>query len=120
MRAPKEDNQPLYNYTHMPTNMKHTFPVNEMQGLTELADPFSFTKGCKTMKIPRGNNPLLNKKAIFSTMLFDLKDDPKQENPLSNPEIEEKMIKLLISEMKKNDAPVEQYERLGLIKEDVK
>jgi len=38
MRAPKADNQPLYNYTHMPTNMKHTFSVDEMQQVTELAE----------------------------------------------------------------------------------
>ncbi len=112
MRVPKEDNKPLFNYTHMPTHMKHTFSVKEMQELTELAEPFTFTKGCKTMKIPSDKKSSLSAK--FTTKLFDLEADPRQEHPISDPEIEEKMIKHLIREMKKNDAPGEQYERLGL------
>ena len=115
MRGPKADNQPLYNYTHMPTNMMHTFPVEEMQELTELSEPFDFTKGCKTMKIPAGKSSSLSGKSEFTTMVFDLKTDSQQEQPLAKPEVEKKMIKLLIQEMKKNDAPTEQYERLGLL-----
>jgi len=65
------------------------------------------------MKIPRASNPLLQNESTVTTMLFDLESDSKQENPISNDVIEEKMIQLLKQEMKKNDAPIEQYERLG-------
>ena len=114
MRGTNRKNEPLFNYTHMPTNMRHTFPVEDMQRLTELAEPFTFTKGCKSMKIPNSNSSGHGEKVEFQTLLFDLQTDPNQEHPISDPEIEQMMINHLIREMKKNDAPVEQYERLGL------
>jgi hypothetical protein len=47
-------------------------------------------------------------------MLFDLQTDPKQEHPLDDPAIEEMMVKHMVRLMKENDAPSEQFERLGL------
>lgn len=43
-------NEPLYNYTLMPTHMREMFPPKELQEL-ELSEPFSFTKGCRLLKI---------------------------------------------------------------------
>ncbi len=48
----KPDNTPLYEYTLMPTHMRKIFGVDELQDI-ELQEPFSFTKGCRTMKIAR-------------------------------------------------------------------
>jgi hypothetical protein len=112
MRAPiKKRNKPLFNYTLMPTHMRNRFSPNELRGM-ELADPFSFTKGCKTLKV-KAYNPAGNSYGGCH-FLFDLKEDPKQENPLDNPEIEVKMKKLLLELMEENDAPEDQYIRLGL------
>ncbi|MDA0745056.1 MAG: sulfatase [bacterium] len=110
MRAPaQEDNQPLYNYTLMPTHMRTMFSVEELQEGIELAYPFHFTKGCQTMRIPsRGRG----KK--WETTLYDVESDPKQENPLNDESIENRMIELMVAEMKKCDAPPEQFERMGL------
>lgn len=104
------DNQPLFEYTLMPTHMRHRFGVEELQAI-ELAKPFTFTKGCQTMKIEgRGwRNPY-----PFGTLLFDGENDPHQENPLVSAEIEEMMLKYLIELMHQNDAPAEQFERMGL------
>jgi len=113
MRAPAtEENTPLFEYTHMPTHMRHTFWVDEMQGLQELSEPFSFTKGCRLMKIP--TRPGRRRKENRDTMLFDLADDPKQLNPIDDTAVEERMIEHLVRLMKENDAPEEQFERLGL------
>jgi len=111
MRGPANPlNMPLYDYTLMPTHMRKLFSVDELKTM-ELAEPFTFTKDCKTMKIKAGAtlNPY-----IYGTLLFDLQNDPNQENPIFEAEIEKRMIKLLIEEMKKSDAPIEQYERLGI------
>ena len=112
MRAPvRPDNQPLFQYTHMPTHMRGLFSVNEMRGV-EMRKPFPFTKGCPTMKIPARQawiDPV-----TFVTMLFDLETDPKQENPIQNAAVEERMIAHVMRLMEENDAPPEQYERLGL------
>ncbi|MBE3100933.1 MAG: sulfatase [Firmicutes bacterium] len=115
MRAPvSEDNQPLYNYTLMPTHMRNRFSIKELQN-TELSDLMSFTKGCKVLKIKSFGIPELNFNPYnFGTLLFDVKNDPLQKEPINDPEIESKMVSHLIKLMKENDAPVEQYERLGL------
>ncbi|MFW9822623.1 MAG: sulfatase [Candidatus Thorarchaeota archaeon] len=116
MRAPSNPfNIPLYDYTLMPTHMRGFFSINELKTV-DLADPFSFTKGLKLMRTDtrlRYINPY-----IFGSLLFDLHDDPDQENPINNAEIEKKMITALIIEMKKNESPMEQFERLGIPYDD--
>ena len=114
MRAPvSPDNSPLYQYTHMPTHMTHTFPVEEMHRLEGLAEPFAFTKGCRTMKIGATYGKWVDAHS-FGTLLHDIEADPGQTRPLNDPEAEKKMIRHLVREMQANDAPPEQYERLGL------
>lgn len=111
MRAPVTgDNIPLYNYTLMPTHMRHLFSVEELQQI-ELAEPFAFTKGCKTIKVAAGVrvNPY-----VYGSLLFDLKSDPHQEHPMADARIEKRMIGLMIDLMRHNDAPPEQYVRLGI------
>jgi arylsulfatase A-like enzyme len=111
MRAPVQpDNAPLYEYTLMPTHMRHIFDVGELQDI-QLQEPFSFTKGCRTMKI--AGRPSFESHS-FGTLLFDLQNDPRQEHPLHDPALEARMTELLVQQMRAGDAPTEQYERLGL------
>ena len=96
--------------------MREMFPPKELQEL-ELSEPFSFTKGCRLLKIKNvekreytndlGEHP-------YKTLLFDLEKDPKESEPISNPEVEEYFRKEMVRIMKENDAPKEQYERMGL------
>ncbi len=112
MRAPKTStNQPLYEYTLMPTHMRSRFSVSEMQNV-ELAEPFTFTKGCPTMKIPAISGQA--SPYLFGTLLFDLQNDPGQEHPIVDEDVEWRMIELMVALMRENDAPPEQYERLNL------
>lgn len=111
MRAPaRDDNLPLYEYTLMPTHMRHTFDVAELQDI-QIAEPFSFSKGCRTMKI--AGRPWVDAHA-FGTKLFDLSRDPSQERPIEDKAVEERLIAQMQQIMKDTDAPLEQYERLGL------
>ena len=111
MRAPaRPENTPLWDYTLMPTHMRHLFDPAELQDI-QLAEPFPFTKGCRTMKLPARN--WVNAHS-FGTLLFDMQIDPAQEHPLSDPIIEQKMIDHLVGLMRANNAPSEQYERLGV------
>ena len=48
------------------------------------------------------------------TMLFDLRNDPGQIKNITGTVIEEKYMELLARELKRVDAPLEQFERLGL------
>jgi arylsulfatase A-like enzyme len=111
MRAPASpENAPLFNYTLMPTHMRARFSVEELRDI-ELAAPLNFTKGCRTIKVPAkrwpGSHP-------FETLLFDLQTDPAQEHPIVDPEVESTMIAHMTRLMADNDAPSEQFERLGL------
>ena len=113
MKAPKElNNWPLYQYTLMPTHMRGMFSNKELK-TTELAKPFSFTKGLKTMRIEVPKAHRINKR-IREDLLFDIENDPRQEHPLKDKKIEAMMTKHMVKVMKENDAPKEQYKRLGL------
>jgi arylsulfatase A-like enzyme len=114
MRAPANpENKPLYEYTLMPTHIRSRFSVDELR-TAELAEPFAFTKGVRPLKIEA--RPWI-KAHPFGTLLFDLEADPRQEHPLQDPQVEARMIRLLIGLMVDNDAPAEQFERLGLVGE---
>lgn len=111
MRAPiRPDNTPLFEYTLMPTHMRARFAVSELQDIS-LSEAFSFTQGVRPLKIP-GRTYV--SAYTFGTMLFDLATDPAQEHPLVHDEVELHMCKLLVDWMHWNDAPREQFERLGL------
>jgi len=116
MREPaRPENTPLFEYTLMPTHMRGPFSVDELCGDNiQLTEPFSFTKGCRTMQIPSNKLGAEAPMRRFGTQLFDLEEDPRQENPITDAEVEERMIGLLKGEMETCDAPAEQFERLGL------
>ncbi len=111
--AAREDNGPLFHYTHMPTHMRHTFSVEEMRQAT-MAPPFQFTKGCPVMKIP-GAWPRWQKEALTrQNLLYDLEADPGQTRPTKDPEVEARMLAHLRRLMEEAEAPEEQVQRLGL------
>ncbi|MFB3892116.1 MAG: sulfatase [Phycisphaerae bacterium] len=111
MRAPASaDNKPLFNYTLMPTHMRNMFRMDELRA-AEISRPFSFTKGAPLIRTPASPWYQPHK---FGTLLFDVQEDPRQERPLKDPAVEKMMIDHLVRLMKENDAPEEQYERLGL------
>lgn len=104
------DNQPLAEYTLMPTNMRGRFPV-ELLARAELVAPLSFTKGAPVLRVPAlaPTNP-----AAFGSLLFDLQTDPGQQHPLVDAALELRMARMLVDAMRDADAPPEQYVRLGL------
>lgn len=113
MRAPvTANNTPLYEYTLMPTHMRSMFSTDELQNIV-LAEPFSFTKACRTMRIA-SHGDLAGDAYHFGTMLFDLENDPQQENPIRDPQLEGHMLHLMKKLMKENDCPPDQYQRIGV------
>ncbi len=114
MRAPAgAENQPLFNYTHMPAHMRTPFSLDEIRTAV-MAPPFPFTKGCPVMRIDAQDRSGWVKAHDFGTLLFDIEVDPKQLLPLHDDAIERRMIEHLVREMRANDAPEEQFKRLGL------
>ena len=100
-----------YNYTLMPMHIRTRFSVEELRQ-AELVDGFSFTKGCPVLKVPGTGTG--SKPKTRETLLFDLQDDPEELRPIQDEAIEKRMTSLIVDLMKANDAPEEQYDRLGL------
>ncbi|MFI6300005.1 sulfatase-like hydrolase/transferase [Nonomuraea sp. NPDC050790] len=111
MRAPaRPANAPLEEHTLMPTHMRGRFSPAELANI-ELAEPFSFTKGMRTVRV--AGRTFLNPYS-FGTLLFDLETDPEQLSPIVDDEAERRMAGLLVELLRAGDAPPSQYERLGL------
>lgn len=111
MHSAARPEAPVYEYTLMPTHMRAMFSTEELKG-AELAGPFSFTKGCRVLRIEGQDH--MGDTTSFGSMLFDLKMDPKQEHPVEDEEVRARMLGYIRECMEKNDAPQELYERLGV------
>lgn len=113
MRAPvRPDNTPLRAYTLDLARKGRPFPPEQLETMM-VVPPFSFTKGCSLLRIDtvgRNNADSYGQ----GHLLFDVSADPKQEHPIDDPELEQRMIDTLIRLMKESDSPDDQYERLGL------
>ena len=91
--------------------MRKLFSVEELRE-AQLFSGFSFTKGCPVLKVPAVNgsmNPLQ-----YGNKLFNLQKDPHQLTEISDFAVEQKMAGLIQEFMQQNDAPIEQYERMGI------
>lgn len=118
--VPGENNAPRFDYTLMPTHMRSRFSADELRAdRVTLAEPFSFTKGCPLLRVgppaDQQHHPIPELQAAsMRHALYDLETDPGQDTPIDDPAAESRMIELLTAEMRRADAPAEQYERLGL------
>lgn len=113
MRACREPgNRPLYEHTLMPTHMRGFFSPDELSSAI-LHQGFSFTKNVPVL---RTEGHVFNDPYAFGTLLFDLDDDPRQQHPLVDDEIERRMATALVQLLRESEAPESQYERLGLPK----
>ena len=114
MRAPvRPDNGPLANYTLMPTHMRGFFDLGHLARAT-LAPPFSFTKGCSTLRVDAAGKPGQLNESLYRNWLWDLQADPRQQAPVNDAAVERRMTELMVRLMRECDSPAEQFARLGL------
>lgn len=109
MKAPVEGTE-FYEYTLMPTHMQRRFSPEELQNI-ELQEPFSFTKGCRTLKIKA--QEAMNNPVNFGTKLFCLKEDPNQEHPQDDIVKETELANEMIRMMHEDECPKERFTRFG-------
>jgi len=111
MRASKDvTNEPLFEYTLWPTRAFGRGHPGLPQA--ELCQELTFTKDLRTLRLP-GDDLTLSAWA-FGSLLFDLERDPGQEQPLRDDALELRIASLLVELMRANDAPADQFLRLGL------
>ncbi|HEV7275987.1 MAG TPA: sulfatase [Devosiaceae bacterium] len=113
-------NQEIYQYTLMPTHIWEPFSTEELADAT-LSDGFEFTKGAKLLKVPvSSRSPFYDNYgpgALLEsdTRLYDLENDPGQENPIQSAPVEAGLRVLMAELMQANDAPPEAFNRIGLV-----
>lgn len=106
------DNQPLYQHTLMPAQMRGFYPAAQLQQ-AELHPGFTFTQGIPLLRVPWALSH-------FATggpgqhRLYDLAHDPSQQSPCHAPSTEADLIEALRTLLREVDAPPSQYKRLGL------
>lgn len=105
-----KENKPLNEYTLMPNHMRGPFSIEEM-AKAEMIEGFPFMRGSRVMKIPAEvyNNP-----GRYGTLLFDLETDPEEKEPIRDREVELRLMKAMRDLMVKNQAPEEQFVRIGI------
>lgn len=111
MRSASDPDAPVFEYTLMPTHMRCMFSPEELS-TAELSGPFSFTKGCRVLKIKAENRS--GDTTSFGTRLYDLQTDPEQNTPIDNEKVRKCMESRLQRFFDENEAPEELYERFGL------
>ncbi|MFC9427635.1 hypothetical protein [Streptomyces sp. NPDC056987] len=92
----------MFEHTLMPTRMRGRFSAEELADF-ELAEPFAFTKGVRTIRVAGRTffNPYRS-----GTLLYDLRADPEQRAPIVDDTVELRMASLLVELLRANDAPV--------------
>ena len=115
MRGRQSDDATLYDYTLMPTHMTRPFSVDELAGRTSLHEGFGFTRGCAVLQIGgRYADAHKPHPSIEQTLLWDVQNDPLQQQPIEDAEIERRLSDQLVELMRQCEAPPEQFERMGL------
>lgn len=104
-------NQPLEEYTLMPTHMRGRFSPKELENWKR-APPFGFTKNVPLIHLS-AKSRLINPWA-HGTLPFDLNNDPNQIFPVQDDERELYMLRLLAKLMHESEAPESQFTRLGI------
>lgn len=109
MRAPRNLEIPLCEYTLMPTHMMEFFSEKELATMRR-HDGFSFTKGLPVMRIETEAGI----RCVESTdYLFDLQRDPGEKFPIRNENIRKKMEERMLELLRWSDAPGELLKRFG-------
>lgn len=113
MLPPVPGNRPLNEYTLMPTHMACMFQSEELRSM-QRAGGFSFTKGCPLMCIESDAPDILSDPNAGGELLFDVLADPQQRHPIEDAELAGRFRAEIARLMRENDAPAEQFVRMGL------
>lgn len=109
LRAPIKE-EDVTEYTLMPTKMIGFAPLEDLRKAT-LSEPFGFTKGCPVLSYPGRFGR--SKMPVGTDILFDLANDPHEENPLDDAAKKAEMCTAIVKLMKENEAPQELYAHFG-------
>ncbi|MFV0575887.1 MAG: sulfatase [Vibrio sp.] len=111
MRTPREKQNSLNEYTVMPMHIDSLFSVDSLSK-SSLSDGFSFTQGAKLLKIPTSIN--YTNAYRFGNKLYNIVNDPNQNSPINNVELELKYSRKIKELMESEESPEEVFPYYGL------
>lgn len=115
------DNRPLYQYTLMPWHIQKPMMIPEIaQADDTLFRGFEFARHTPLLKIPVDER--YDKKRYYrysshmqyGSLVFDRQRDPQQLSPIKDAQLEASLAGVMARLMRENEAPAEQFVRLGL------
>jgi arylsulfatase A-like enzyme len=109
MRFPENPETPRVEYTWMPCRMAKRFEKQEFTNCS-LGAPLPFSKGIPVPQL-RTERPT---PLPPDHRLFDIRSDPRQENPLDDSEVEERLLKELARQMQAVHAPACSFNYFGI------
>lgn len=115
---PDMEGHALYEYTLMPQHSTTPFTPTELRDAV-LHRGFGFSQGVPLLQIPAtpdAKRPPMQGGGFEdrATVLYDLRADPGQTQPVDNLQTEEKFIAAIAAEMARHEAPPELYERFDI------
>ncbi|MEM8580676.1 MAG: sulfatase [Pseudomonadota bacterium] len=113
----------LHLYTLMPSHLMDLFDISELQS-SELAPPFNFTKGAPTLRMrldPKNTQVGQDGDTLedCETALYDVKADPRQESPLNDHAVEQRLAAEIAYHFALHDAPPELFSHFDVPQSDV-
>lgn len=109
LRAPRDVEEPLYEYTLMPTHMMQFFSPQELATM-QRHDGFLFTKGLPVMQIQTSSQSRCTESR---DLLFDLRVDPLERQQVQADGVRRRLEAGMLTLMRENDAPGEAYRRFA-------
>ena len=111
----------LHLYTLMPTHMIDLFGLEELK-TSELAPPFDFTKGVPTLRMrldPKNTQVGMDGQSLqdCATVLYNVEVDPRQESPLTDQNVVDRLKREIARHFRNHDAPEELYAHFNLSRE---
>ena len=116
----RADAGPLYEYTAMPVQGLNRWHPRELYDRMEMGRYLGHTYNMPLYRIPaQGQVPRHREGEEPCTgrhQLFDLREDPRQEQPLDDPELEADFVRRIDGHLRRCGAQPEQWARLGIPK----
>lgn len=105
-------------YTVMPSHLQDMFSLEELR-TAELVKPFDFTKGVPVLRFEMASDVRESGLSCVAnweagSCLFDLATDPRQENPIDDPEVIDRLLGRMVDHLLTHDSPHETYDHYGL------
>ncbi len=120
--ACRESNDPLNFYTAMPTTLRQFLNSDSLADLSKVAmgrflawTPYPVYRiPGNIIKFPVESQAFDSRGQYLQNLLFNIKNDYAQNQPIDDPELETELCQALVETMRQHDTPAEQLERLGL------